>query len=280
MASVYARGGKLWCRLKDERGQWVSRPTPYGTDEPGQAQRYADAAQKTLDDRRAGADVAGGAVAAMPTVAAYLARWSAERAAIGIGSAQADRKRIERHAMPHLGMLRMDEVRPRHVRDLVRALKAAGELAPRSILQVFRALHTMFENALVDELVTVNPVVVKAGELPKKRDKEPEWRSQATYTVREVGDPGGAPGPVRAQGAGGPAPRRGGRAVLAPLRRDGRAAGAADDRGRVLLAHAADQGDEDGGDARGAGAPGAGEGAGRVEAVALGTRVWALAGPR
>ncbi|HWO17115.1 MAG TPA: hypothetical protein VNO30_00005, partial [Kofleriaceae bacterium] len=88
--------------------------------------------------------------------------------------------------MPHLGMLRMDEVRPRHVRDLVRALKAAGELAPRSILHVFRALHTMFENAMVDELVTVNPVVMKAGELPKKRDKDPEWRLQATYTVREV----------------------------------------------------------------------------------------------
>ena len=186
MASVSARGGKLWCRLKDERGQWVSRPTPYGTDEPGKAQRYADAAQKALDDRRAGTDVAGGAIAAMPTVAAYLARWSAERAAVGIGSAKTDRKRLERHAMSHLGMLRMDEVRPRHIRDMVRALKAAGELAPRSILHVFRALYTMFENALVDELVTVNPVAVKAGELPKKRDKDPEWRSQATYAVREV----------------------------------------------------------------------------------------------
>lgn len=188
MASVYARGGKLWCKLKGLKrpGEWAAKATPYVVGEEAKAERYAAEAQKALDERHAPASVAGGAIAIMPTVAAYLARWSADRAAVGIGSAETDRKRLERHAMPQVGTLRMDEVRPRHIRDMVRALKAAGELAPRSILHVFRALHTMFENALVDELVTVNPVVVKPGELPKKRDKDPEWRSQATYAVCEV----------------------------------------------------------------------------------------------
>ena len=38
----------------------------------------------------------------------------------------------------------------------------------------------------VDELVEHNPVKLKRGELPKKQDADPEWRSRATYTVREV----------------------------------------------------------------------------------------------
>ena len=28
MSSVYSRGGKLWCRLKED-GRWRSKPTPY-----------------------------------------------------------------------------------------------------------------------------------------------------------------------------------------------------------------------------------------------------------
>src|ERR1700753_3432716 len=31
-----------------------------------------------------------------------------------------------------------------------------------------------------------NPIVVKPGLLPKKREKDPTWRSQATYTTAEV----------------------------------------------------------------------------------------------
>jgi hypothetical protein len=53
-------------------------------------------------------------------------------------------------------------------------------------MSVHRALRSMFESAIVDELVESNPIKLKPGELPKKRDKDPTWRSQATYTVHEV----------------------------------------------------------------------------------------------
>ncbi|HEX3481243.1 MAG TPA: hypothetical protein VGP07_08555 [Polyangia bacterium] len=32
--------------------------------------------------------------------------------------------------------MRLDEVRPRHVRDMVRALRPAGDMAPRTVLRV------------------------------------------------------------------------------------------------------------------------------------------------
>lgn len=180
MSSVYLRGKVWWCKLRGLKrpGAWGAQSTGERTEDA--ARRYASAAQRLLDERHAITGPGG-----MPTVAAYLARWTAERIAAGLRSADEDRRRLERHAMPMLGTMRLDEVRPRHIRDLVRSLRV-GELAPRTQLHVFRSLHTMFESARIDELILANPVVVKPRELPKKRDKDPEWRSQATYATREV----------------------------------------------------------------------------------------------
>lgn len=124
MASVYARGGKLWCRLKDEGGKWISKPTPYSTDEKAKAQRYADAAQKAIDARRA-----DGATDGAMTVAKYALRWIKERETLGIRSVDDDEARLRLHVLPVIGAMRLDELKPRHVRDLVRALRASGDLA-------------------------------------------------------------------------------------------------------------------------------------------------------
>jgi hypothetical protein len=44
----------------------------------------------------------------------------------------------------------MNEVKPRHLRDLVLALREAGKLAPRTIRQISGLLHTMFKSAAID----------------------------------------------------------------------------------------------------------------------------------
>jgi integrase len=180
MASVYLRGEKWWCRLKDETGAWISRPTEFAASDKRKAQRYANAAQKKLDERRS-----GGPGEPM-TVAAYGEKWLAGREERGVRSIMADRGRFTNHALPHLGALLLDEVRPRHVRDMVRALREAGDLAPRTIVNIYGVVHTMFRDAVVDELIESNPCVLHRGELPAKVDKDPEWRTSATYIVREV----------------------------------------------------------------------------------------------
>jgi integrase len=104
-----------------------------------------------------------------------------------------DRSRLAKYALPYVGHISLDDVRPRHIRDMVRQLRElrtdAGEplLAPRTIHHVYNTLHNVFEAAIVDEIYAgANPVKVAPGELPKKVDADPEWRSQATYTVSEV----------------------------------------------------------------------------------------------
>ena len=121
--------------------------------------------------------------ARVPTVAEYAEAWLKKRTNANAGD---DRTRIEHHALPTLGPMRMDEVKPRHLRDLMLALRAAGRLAPRTIRQVSGLLHTMFKSAAIEEVIAANPVQYERGTLPKKVDKDPTWRHQAIYTRTEI----------------------------------------------------------------------------------------------
>lgn len=120
------------------------------------------------------------------TVTRYAEQWSAERMARGIVVAEADLARLRKYVLPAIGAMPLTAVRPKHARDIVRQLRAAGELAPRTIVGIFRTLRTMFESAVVDELIEANLIKAKPGDLPKQRDQDPTWRSQATFTVSEV----------------------------------------------------------------------------------------------
>jgi len=85
----------------------------------------------------------------------------------------------------------MTEVRPRHIRDLVHALKSKcgpkkKDLAPRTVRHVYGVLHRMFADAVADEVVLANPCCLKRGDLPEKVDKNPAWRSEAVFSHEEV----------------------------------------------------------------------------------------------
>jgi hypothetical protein len=124
-------------------------------------------------------------------VGRHVERWIADRRQRGVASAGGDEGRLKLHAIDALGALRLDEVRPRRIRALVRDLAAkpgsdAEQLAPRTVRHVHGLLHTMFEDAVADELIEVNPCALKRGELPKKVDKDPHWRAGAIFSREEV----------------------------------------------------------------------------------------------
>lgn len=176
MASVYPRRKKWWCRLKFD-GEWKRKPTPFSVaDGRDMAQRYADAAQAQIDARASGA----------MSVAVYARKWIAVRRDRDIASVADDAGRIENHVLPILGALAMSDVKPRHIRDLVRSLVRDGQLAPRTIINTYGALRSMFRDAVIDEIIASTPCVLARGELPAKVDKDSEWRQLATYTVDEV----------------------------------------------------------------------------------------------
>src|SRR5512147_2818422 len=58
MASVYLRGDRWWCRLKDEAGKWISRPTEFAASDKRKAlrDRGAEKARRAPGGRRRGRD--------------------------------------------------------------------------------------------------------------------------------------------------------------------------------------------------------------------------------
>jgi integrase len=185
MGSIYPRGKKLWARYKDEAGEWASAPTPFHIGEKPKAQRFVRELEARIDARK----TVGASVGLEPgeaiTVVKYADRWISDRRALGIRSWNDDRARL-RHALPALGEMQMENVRPRHLRDLVLQLRKTSALAPRSIRHVYATLTTMFRSAVADELLTATPCVLAKGILPKKVDKDPSWRAGAIYTREEV----------------------------------------------------------------------------------------------
>ncbi len=205
----FSKQGKIWFTYKDESGEWKNKPTPYYLGQEQLAERYVKHMYRGLKAKARGTEAGAGPV----TVREYVYRWLKEREERGVSSAKTERTRMNRYVLPMLGDLALDEVRPFHVRDLVRALKNKtfqelgvrfktedkqkakknytstrinDKLGARTVNHIYRMLKNMFDNAIVDELVMSNPVVVKEGELPKKVDKDPEWRINATWTVHEI----------------------------------------------------------------------------------------------
>jgi integrase len=119
-------------------------------------------------------------------VSQYASQWTAGRVARGVASAANDSSCLRLHALPQLGHLKLTDVRPRHLRDLVRGLRAKGTLAPRSIRHVYGVLHALFQEAVADELIPTNPCVVSPHELPRAVDKDPTWRAGAVFQRSEL----------------------------------------------------------------------------------------------
>ena len=65
-------------------------------------------------------------------------------------------------------------------------MRATTQLAPRTIRSVYGTLHTLFKDAVVDELIDVSPCVLKREDLPKNKDKDPTWRAGAVFTREEL----------------------------------------------------------------------------------------------
>jgi len=182
VASIYRKSGKLWARLKDASGKWIGKPTPYAPGEEGKAKRFAREAQRILDAQRRGD-------AAKPlTVEAFGRAWIKARRELGLVTSTADESRLSNHVFPVIGHKQLTDVRKADVRNIVLELRKRGNLAPRTIHNVWTAMQTMFHDAAVEDRITISPCdhALKRGDLPQKADKDPSWRNGAIYTREEV----------------------------------------------------------------------------------------------
>jgi len=88
--------------------------------------------------------------------------------------------------VPLIGALEITAVQPLDVKAVILHLRKENKLAPRTIRHVFTTMSIMFGDAVADQLIQISPCVLRKGVLPKKVDKDPDWRATAIYDRAEI----------------------------------------------------------------------------------------------
>ena len=148
MGSVYPRRKKLWIRFKGPDG-WTQQKTAYHVGEERKARKVLLDVEARMT---AGIEFAPTNASGPITVAAYASKWIEERRSL-VADAGNDEARLKYHVLPTIGGMRLEEVRPRHLVEMFRALRDANKLAPKSILNVYSTVKALFRDAKMADLL-------------------------------------------------------------------------------------------------------------------------------
>ncbi len=182
MSSIYQRGDQYYIRFKDAEGRWVSRAA--GTSKED-AKKTLRAVERGLRDAPRSIEPPKPRTTPAPTLASLAPKWLERRVKLGLRTVDDDHSMLTKHVLPVLGQLPVGEIRVRHIRDLVEALRMTA-MALRSIRNVYGTLHKLFADLVVDKVIPATPCVLTKDQLPKLRGKNPEWRATAVFTRDEV----------------------------------------------------------------------------------------------
>jgi len=184
MSSVYARGNKLWARIKGAKspGKWGRVPTGFSVGEETKARRFAGEAQRRIDERTAAGKPTGPL-----TVKAYALEWIPVRCKLDLDWKN-DESRLKHHVLPVIGDLALAEVRPIDIVNLFRDIRTGTErpVSQRTVYSIYSVVAAMFRDAQLAGEIEQSPCVLGKRQLGPLTDKDPEWRSGAVFTRAEA----------------------------------------------------------------------------------------------
>jgi integrase len=182
MSTIYRRGSKLYVGFKNSAGKWQYAATGLNAGQEREAKKLLGKIAVKIDVAERFNEATEGPI----TVRRFAEGWLKDRERLGIRDVPTDRGRMEHHVYPSLGDVPLADVRPRHLIALIRELRTKGKIAPRTIHNVYGLLHTLFRDAVIEEILDATPCVLGKTQLGKKEDKNPEWRAQAIFTRDEL----------------------------------------------------------------------------------------------
>lgn len=183
MSGIYPKRGRLYFRLK-VGGKWVGIATEFKVGQERQARAMLD----RLEVRQAAGEVVAPGSVGPPTVAGWLPAWLKSRQA-HVQTWRNDDSVMRLHVVPMLGHRRLDEVRPKHLVDLVRSWRARtgnDTMAPKSIYNAYSTVSAYFRDAALEDLIASTPCVLTKHQLGPKVDSDPEFRAQAQFGRAEL----------------------------------------------------------------------------------------------
>lgn len=177
--SVLSKRGKLVLQVRDQAGAWRQRATGLEDTPENRA-----AAERLLAEVRVGLKAREEIGVAGPvTVRSWGARWLKGRTG---PDATNDEARLRLHVYPVIGSMPLDEVRPRHLVELVDRLRAAGR-APRTVRNVYSVVKAAFRDArIADVLQAADPCILTHRQLGKIKDSPRFKRAEAVFGPDEL----------------------------------------------------------------------------------------------
>lgn len=177
--SVIVRRGSYYLKVRDGAGRWRQRATGIPADPARRAE-----AERLLAEVRVGLKAREEVgEAGPPTVRSWGARWLKGRSGPDYDN---DEARLRLHVYPVIGSMPLDEVRPRHLVELVDRLRAAGR-APRTVRNVYSVVKAMFRDArIADVLTAADPCILTHRQLGKVRDGPKFKRAAAVFGPDEL----------------------------------------------------------------------------------------------
>lgn len=192
MGSLYKRGNVYFIKYKDATGKWVRISAK--TKNRKEAERILRDIEAQL---HRGPDVPVVIAPASPLFKDAAATWLEKRKELKQRNWSNEEAHVRIHILPELGEKPVGEIRPLDIRTFATklrekpALRGQGgpgkaPLAPRTVHKIVGTLHKLFEDLVADEIIERNPCVLKRSDMPKKKDRDPEWRPTAVFERGEV----------------------------------------------------------------------------------------------
>src|SRR5690242_12149264 len=122
---IYVRGKTLWLRYRDIDGKWRNASSGYTVGDERKAKKALAEIEARVSAARAPTRAATGS---MMSLRDFGKKWLENREN---ATKADDRGRLDNHILPVLGDIPLAELRPRHIRDFVDALKTKRKLGNR-----------------------------------------------------------------------------------------------------------------------------------------------------
>jgi integrase len=194
--SVFPRkSGRLVLRVKGADG-WQHQPTPFRVGQEEQAEKLL---RRVVKDAKAASAYAS--ETGQITVKSFAKKWLEGRSRFT--SWKDDQSHLEQHVYPAIGGMPIDEVRPKHLRDMVRQLekktinrkvhgdkgklvKSDKKLSAKTIRNVYGTCVSLFRDAAIEGQIEQTPAILTSEHLPADADTEDDWRDDAIFTAGEI----------------------------------------------------------------------------------------------
>ena len=190
MGSIYSKRGVYYLRIK-AKDRWIAKSSkiPVGETEQERTrnQQRANRMLERLEARvEAEKGVLGSSFSGPLTVRVFAAPWVQERKALGIVTWKDNESRLRDHVLPVIGDMEISKVRPRHLADLVKNLRIKGEIAPKTVINIYSTIRALFRDALIADLIEQTPAILTRHQLGELHDKDPAWRRSAVFSRDEM----------------------------------------------------------------------------------------------